>query len=295
MMIFIIAILCGGAFFFASSYLLKIVSGMKIESKIYNVIAKQSVNKQFFMPAFFRWTQKLGKQLAKIHHSKFKAYIDKLSLALKFSGAKYAHYDVYQMAAAQCVAGFAAALLCIFIISSNPILILGAALGGFFLPFLSLKEAAAKRSGQILKQLPDAVDLMSIILDAGLDFFGAMSKAASILKGPLADEFNAAISKISLGYERKAALTEMAANCGVDEVVFFAKTVNMALESGSGMSETLKRLAAQIRREQENKAQKKAQEAPVKILIPLILFIFPTIFIVIFGPIVINLIRTGGF
>ena len=138
-------------------------------------------------------------------------------------------------------------------------------------------------------------DLLSIMMDAGADFFSAADKVTDILKGPLSDDFSAALAKISLGYDKKTALSEMAQKNGVEQLGFFIRTVNMALDAGVGMSDTLKRLAEQMRTERASEAEKKAQEAPIKMLIPMVLFIFPTIFIVIFGPIVINFITTGGF
>ncbi len=133
------------------------------------------------------------------------------------------------------------------------------------------------------------------MLDAGIDLFGAIDKVTTVLSGPLSDEMKSASSRIALGYDRKMALTEMGQNCGVDQVVFFVKSVNMALDSGSGMADTLRRLAKQIRHERAMAAEKKAQETPIKMLLPLVIFIFPTIFIIIFGPLVINIMKNGGF
>ncbi|MDR1245231.1 MAG: type II secretion system F family protein [Endomicrobium sp.] len=88
-------------------------------------------------------------------------------------------------------------------------------------------------------------------------------------------------------------LPEMAESTGVEQVYSFVSAINMALESGTEMSDILKRLSYSLRNENFSYAEKKAQEAPVKILIPLVLLIFPTIFIVIFGPIAISFIKNG--
>jgi tight adherence protein C len=163
----------------------------------------------------------------------------------------------------------------------------------FFLPLLKIKEESKKRRKLIAKQLPNMADLLSITLDAGLDFYGAAEKVVQILQGPLSDEFKNTLSKISLGYDKKTALLEMVDKTKVEQLGFFVRTINMALDSGTGMADTLKRLSVSLRNERASYAEKKAQEAPVKMLIPMVLLIFPTIFIVIFGPIVINFIKTG--
>jgi tight adherence protein C len=294
-MILIISIFIALTFFFVLNYLLNFLSQIKFESKVYNAVQKQNKNKSFLAPSIFRRADILGGHLEKIKFQKFKNYAGNLAALLKFSGKKYERFNVYQIIALQCFCGFAGCVLCLIFISTNFILVLLCGAGGFFLLYLHIKEEVNNRKNLILKQLPDAADLLSAMLGAGLDFFGALEKTAGILKGPFSDELVSMSAKISLGYDKKTALMEMAQNCGVEQVVFFAKTVNMSLESGSGMADTLRRLAGQIRKEREMNAEKKAQEAPVKILIPLVLFIFPTIFIVIFGPIVINLMQTGGF
>jgi tight adherence protein C len=165
----------------------------------------------------------------------------------------------------------------------------------FSLPLIKVKEAVKKRKELIFKQLPDTADLLSVMLDAGTDFFGAADKVCDILKGPLSDELRDAVAKISLGYDKKTALLEIVEKTGVEQLGFFVRTINMALDAGVGMADTLRRLASQLRLERASAAEKKAQEAPIKMLIPLTLLIFPTIFIVIFGPIAINFIQTGGF
>jgi tight adherence protein C len=296
-MIYIICIFIGLSIFFCADFLAGLLFAMKSESKIYNALSKENFTqkKNFIMPTMFRLADNFAKPLAKIKHKSFKKYLCSIDALLKGSGKKYERFNSYQMIVLQAFAGIAGIIFCMLFISTNFLMVLIIGFFAFFLPFLQLNEQAKKRKGLILKQLPDSVDLLSVMLDAGLDFFGALDKVSDILKGPLSDEMKAASAKISLGYDRRKALMSMADNCVIEQVMSFVKTVNMALESGSGMADTLKRLSAQIRKEREMAAEKKAQEAPVKILVPLILFIFPTIFIVIFGPIVINLVQSGGF
>jgi tight adherence protein C len=190
---------------------------------------------------------------------------------------------------------FAGAIFCFVCISSDIFIIAFVGAVFFSMPIIKIKEAVKKRRELIFKQLPDVADLLSIMLDSGSDFFGAADKVCDILEGPLCGELKDALAKISLGYDKKTALVEIVEKTGVEQLGFFVRTINMALDAGVGMADTLKRIAAQLRLERASAAEKKAQEAPIKMLIPLTLLIFPTIFIVIFGPIAINFIKTGGF
>ncbi|MDR0819949.1 MAG: hypothetical protein LBN19_00180 [Endomicrobium sp.] len=99
----------------------------------------------------------------------------------------------------------------------------------FFLPLLKIKEEAKRRKELIARQLPDMADLLSVTLDAGLDFYGVAEKVIQILQGPLADEFKNALTKVSLGYDKKAALTEIVQKTEVEQLGFFVRTVNVSL------------------------------------------------------------------
>jgi tight adherence protein C len=297
-MIYLISLFIGAAIFCAFNFLTLLLSQARTEGKVYSALLKnaQSSSKgSFILPAIIKRADDFGRLLTKIKHERFKKFVSNIDELLKAAGAKYASFNAHQIIALEVFAAFSGALFCMFFISTSPMMIMIAAGLSFVLPYIRLKEAAKKRCGEILKSLPDAADLLSVMLDAGLDFFGALDKVSEILKGALSDEMRSASAKINLGLDRKTALLELGQNCRIEQAMFFVKTINMALESGSGMADTLKRLAARMRKEREATAQKKAQEAPVKILIPLILFIFPTIFIVIFGPIAINLVHSGGF
>ncbi|MCL2390611.1 MAG: type II secretion system F family protein [Endomicrobia bacterium] len=247
------------------------------------------------MPFIFRRADNLGKLFSKINNKKFREYAGKIDNDLRTLEGNYDKFNSYQYISLQFFAAAAGMLFCALFISVDIFFLFFAGLLFFFLPLIKIKEEIKKRRETIFKQLPDMADLLSIMLESGADFFGAADKATVILKGPLSDEFKSVLSKISFGYDKKKALNEMVQKTGVEQLGFFVRTINMSLDSGAGMAGTLKRIAAQIRNERASLAEKKAQEAPVKMLIPLVLFIFPTIFIVIFGPIVINFIKTGGF
>jgi len=282
------------AAFLTADYLLKSVAGLEVEGKVYNAVENKK-SKGFIVPALLRRADSLGKILSKIKNKKIEEFAGKIDADLKCLGGDYEKLNAYQIFALQIFAAVAGLFFCMLFISTDIMFLFLIALLFFFLPLLKIRESVKKRKELIFKQLPDMADLLSVMLDAGSDFFGAADKVIDILKGPLSDDFRSALAKISLGYDKKTALTEMVRKSRVEQLGFFVRTINMALDAGVGMADTLKRLAAQMRNERAAAAEKKAQEAPIKMLIPLVLFIFPTIFIVIFGPIAINFIQTGGF
>ncbi|MCL2144987.1 MAG: type II secretion system F family protein [Endomicrobia bacterium] len=282
------------AVFFAVDTFLKSVSTMETEGKVHNAVEKKK-SKSFIMPVILRWADGVGFVLSKIKYKKFDNMMSKLQADLISLGGDYKKFNPHQYFAMSLFSMAGGILFCICFVSTDILLVVFAAAIFFALPFLRVKEAVKSRKEKVFKQLPDMADLLSVMMDAGSDFFSAADKVTMILKGPLSDDFRDALAKISLGYDKKTALNEMTQKSGVDQLGFFVRTINMALDAGVGMSDTLKRLAEQMRIERASAAEKKAQEAPIKMLIPLVLFIFPTIFIVIFGPIVINFMTTGGF
>jgi tight adherence protein C len=228
-----------------------------------------------------------------VKYKKFISFIERNGIILKLLGKKYEKVTPYKFFAIQISSLFAGMLFTTFFISLNIIVILSVGLLSFYFPVFKIKEELKKRKESILKQLPEMTDLFSIMLSVGLDFYGATGKVILIMHGPLIDELKTALSKISLGYDKKIAFKEMAENTGIEQVLSFIRTVNMGLESGTEMSYTLKRISDVLRNERFSYAQKKAHEAPVKMFLPLVLLIFPTTFIVIFGPIAINFMKNG--
>ncbi len=294
MFLLLLCIFAALAAFFLVYYLLGSLKQMEAEGKVYNAVEKKK-SKSFIMPVILRWADKTGKLFLKIKNPKFNEFMGKLQADFKCLGGDYEKFTPHQYFTLQLFAALAGIAFCAVFISMDTMFLLFAGVLFFFLPLIKVKEAVKKRKELIFKQLPDMADLLSVMLDAGSDFFSAADKVTVILKGPLSDEFKNALAKISLGYDKKTALNEMVSKTGVEQLGFFVRTINMALDAGVGMADTLKRLAHQMRTERAVAAEKKAQEAPIKMLLPLVLLIFPTIFIVIFGPIVINFIQTGGF
>ncbi|MEN6350263.1 MAG: type II secretion system F family protein [Syntrophomonas sp.] len=163
---------------------------------------------------------------------------------------------------------------------------------GLIIPEFMLKSAARKRREQILKSLPDMLDLLGVSVEAGLGFDAALQKVVEKFRGPLKDEFERTLQEINLGKPRREALRDMGERVNVDDLTTFLASIIQAEQLGVGIGNVLRIQSAQIRANRRMRAEEKAQQAPVKILIPLLLFIFPTILIVLLGPAVIQLMET---
>lgn len=163
---------------------------------------------------------------------------------------------------------------------------------GLFLPDFYLKSQERKRKDLMLKSLPDVLDLLSVSVEAGLSFDAALQKVVDKTSGPLTDEFDKTLQELNLGKARREALRDMAERIGIDEVSTFLGSVIQADQLGVSITNVLRLQSRQVRTNRRMMAEELAQKAPVKILLPLLLFIFPTILIVLLGPAVIQLMDT---
>ncbi len=163
---------------------------------------------------------------------------------------------------------------------------------GLLHPFLWLKKRVSRRRSEIRTLMPYTLDLLTLSVEAGLDFTAALARMLPKLEGSaLADEFGELLRQVRLGKGRSEALRDMANRVGMAEMTTFTSSLVQAEELGADLGPVLRMVSDQMRNERSNRAEKKAMEAPVKILFPLIAFIFPTVFIVLFAPIGINYLR----
>lgn len=161
-----------------------------------------------------------------------------------------------------------------------------------YLPDFYLKTNQKKRQEAIIRSLPDILDLLSVSVEAGLGFDAALQKVVEKTRGPLTLEFEKTLQEINIGKPRREALRDMQTRVNVDDVTTFLGSVIQADQLGVSITNVLKIQSKQVRENRKMRAEEKAQKAPIKILIPLVLFIFPTIFIVLLGPAMIQLMDT---
>ena len=167
-------------------------------------------------------------------------------------------------------------------------------LGLFFLNSYSLKSKIKKRKLLIQKQLPEVLDLLSVSMEAGLGFDASLQRISGRAKGPLIDEFDATCREITLGRPRAEALRNFEQRCGLEEVKSFVSSIIQAEQLGISLKNVLKSQAQQMRLLKKQKVEEKAMKAPVKIILPLVFFVFPVLFIILLGPAVIQIIGMKG-
>lgn len=171
---------------------------------------------------------------------------------------------------------------------------LGALVLGWALPFMLLRSKVDRRKDDIIKKLPDALDLMTICVDAGMTFNGAMQRVDEKWEGALAKEFGRVIHEMQLGKSRRQALKDMADRMDVPDVTSFIAAVLQADQLGVGIGKILRIQSDQMRVKRRQRAEEKAQQAPVKMMFPMVFLIFPSIFIVLLGPAGFQILRNSA-
>ena len=155
---------------------------------------------------------------------------------------------------------------------------------GYYLPVLWLKQKVDSRRAEIQKGLPDAMDLMVIAVDAGLGFDAALMRVTEKYKNALSVEFAKMLREVSLGRPRGEAMDQMGRSSGVDDLHNFIQAVIQSEQFGTGIGRILRIQADEMRRKRRQRAQEKAAQATLKMLLPMVGCIFPTLWIVLLGP-----------
>jgi tight adherence protein C len=160
---------------------------------------------------------------------------------------------------------------------------------GFIAPDFFVSAKARSRKDSIRAELPDALDLMAVSVEAGMGFDGAISKLTEHMHGPLADEFALTLSEIRIGEGRADALKKLASRTDTPELNSFVRSIIQADQLGISLGRILRVQATDSRLKRQAAAEEKAMKAPIKMLFPTVLFIFPAMFLVILGPAFLNL------
>jgi tight adherence protein C len=162
---------------------------------------------------------------------------------------------------------------------------------GFFFPDAFLTFKIRSRREAIRAQLPDALDLLAVSVEAGLGFDGAVTKLTEHMEGPLVDEFALTLGEIRIGESRHEALKKFTERVPTPEVAAFVRSVIQADQLGISLGRILRVQGADSRLRRQAAAEEKAMKAPIKMLFPTVLFIFPAMFIVVLGPALMNLMH----
>jgi tight adherence protein C len=162
--------------------------------------------------------------------------------------------------------------------------IVAGAILGFYLPVLWLKQKVDARRNEIQRGLPDAMDLLVIAVDAGLGFDAALARVTDKYKNALSDEFAKVLREVSLGRPRLEAMDEMGRSSGVEDLHNFIQAIIQSEQFGTGIGKILRIQADEMRRKRRQRAQEKAAQATLKMMLPMVGCIFPTLWIVLLGP-----------
>ncbi len=168
---------------------------------------------------------------------------------------------------------------------------LAAAAAGFFLPVVALKSKTEKKQENIIKELPDALDIMAASIEGGLSITRALALYADKNNNDFAAELRSTIKSVQLGKSFESAMKSLSEKFGIRELSSFVNAFMQAEKSGGNVKNIIKAQADELRKKRFQRLKKRAHEAPVKLLIPLVIFIFPVVFIVLFGPIIIRLMQ----
>jgi tight adherence protein C len=162
---------------------------------------------------------------------------------------------------------------------------------GFIAPDFVVNKKIRARQERLSADLPDALDLLAVSVEAGLGFDAAVAKITEQVEGPLGEEFALTLNEMRIGESRQDALKKLAERTSIPEIAAFARAIVQADQFGISLGRILRVQAVDTRHRRQIAAEEKAMKAPVKMLFPTVIFIFPSMFIVILGPAFLNITK----
>jgi len=153
-----------------------------------------------------------------------------------------------------------------------------------------LEQKIARRKANLMHELPDVLDLLTVSVEAGLGFDGALIKLSEKMKGDMVDEFTRMLQEMRIGVPRREALRSLAKRCNTQDVTLFTGALIQADQLGVSIAKVLRIQSVEMRDKRRQRAEEQAMKAPVKMLFPLVFFIFPAILIVLLGPALLQII-----
>ena len=211
-----------------------------------------------------------------------------------FRAGKTGIWDIKKLITAWCLSLIGCPMLAGLSVYGSLFVVLLGIFMGAMVPFALLNSKIRQRQKSIRKQLPEFLDILCVSVQAGLSFDGAVGKMVRRMQGPLIDEFKRAQNDVALGMTHQYALTNLAKRCDLEEVYLFTTSIIQAEKLGTSMTRTLKVQADNMRDRHRQHVKAEALKAPVKIIFPMVLFIFPSIFVILLFPAVLTIIRTLG-
>lgn len=241
-----------------------------------------------------RWFARLGRRLTPADHGE--------RMRAKLDGAgNPAGWTVERITSAK-AAGFVAALVFGLMVTlavglstlMAVVVVVGMSLAGYYAVDLWLYQKATDRGDSMRRDLADSIDLLTISVEAGLGFDAALAHVAKNTDGALADEFGRVLQEMQIGMGRSEALRALGARSKLAELRSFTTAMIQADAFGIPVGKVLRVQSREMRTKRRQLAEEKAQKVPVKILMPLIFFILPTLFVIVMGPAVLLMMQSFG-
>lgn len=157
---------------------------------------------------------------------------------------------------------------------------------------LFIRFKTQRRQVDMAKELPDVLDLLTVSVESGLGFDAALQKVVKKTKGPISGEFNKTLQEIKMGKTRRDALRDLGDRTGVEDLNTFIGAIIQADQLGVSIGNVLRIQSKQMRQIRKQRIEEKAMKAPIKMLLPMVFFIFPTLFLVLLGPAAIQLVES---
>ena len=273
-------------FLFISFYLLYsttrlFLSGFYAKQNFYSSINNKS---KIFIMYLIKYSNVFIPIFKNIKLKPFIEYTNKLDDMLKIFDFDNIKINSYNFIFIQIIALIIGCFISVIVFGFDIFFMVCIGLLFLILPYLKICEQYNKRINNIIKQLPDVANLLAIMIYSGIDFNSAINRIIFILD----------IDKVSLGIDIKIAFKELAEKYNIVGLRTFVKAITISLNTGTGLTEGLNKIAQQITNDNVQIAEKKAHEAPVKMLIPMTILIIPTIFILLFAPFVISFFKSGS-
>jgi tight adherence protein C len=165
---------------------------------------------------------------------------------------------------------------------------------GYFLPLLWLRSKIQARQANVIKQLPDAMDLLTITVEAGMGFDGALQKVADKWDNEISKAFGRVTQEMRLGVLRRVALKNMSENVDVPDMTSLTAAIIQAEQLGVSIAKVLRVQSKQMRIKRSQRAEAEANKAPIKMLFPMVFLIFPALFIILLAPALLIILETKG-
>lgn len=287
-MLFTGLLLAGGAVYL---FLSSILAGKPGESQLSWASGTEPIKSK---NGIINLCRPLVHQFTMQHAAKFKSekYRKKIRHLLKVGGLS-SELNEDEFIGLQIFLGFAMPVFLLIMnfsldLGFSPMMLVGLGCIGFFMPEMHCKGSKSSRELSVRIDMPFFIDLLALSVEAGLDFFGAIQKIVDKAEGQdsvLAEELKIVLKDIKIGSSKTDALKELAARLDMQEMTSFVAVLIDAEASGASISQVLKDQSVQMRMERFVRAEKAGARASQLILIPLMLFILPAVFIMVFGPV----------